>query len=70
MRYQHATSDRDAVLAAALSKMAQAAPVIPISEASRDIRGIQNEAFGQQLTRTKAPDQGEQVERATGIEPA
>jgi hypothetical protein len=32
MRYQHATSDRDAVLAAALSEMAQAAPVIPISE--------------------------------------
>ncbi len=31
MRYQHATSDRDAVLAAALSEMAQAAPVITIS---------------------------------------
>ncbi len=32
MRYQHATSDGDAVLAAALSEMAQAAPVVTISE--------------------------------------
>jgi hypothetical protein len=41
MRCQHATSDRDAVLAAALSEMAQAAPVITISEGSRDIRGME-----------------------------
>ena len=37
MRYQHATSDRDAVLAAALSKMAEAVPVITTPESSRGI---------------------------------
>jgi hypothetical protein len=41
MRYQHATSDRDAVLAAAFTQMAQVAPVIPISEGSRAIRGME-----------------------------
>jgi hypothetical protein len=43
MRYQHATSDRDAVLAAAFTQMAQVAPVIPISEGSRAIRGTEAE---------------------------
>ena len=69
MRYQHATSDRDAVLAAALSEMAQAAPVITISEGSRDIRGMEpKRAAGS--SPSIAPEQGEQLERATGIEPA
>ena len=69
MRYQHATSDRDAVLAAALSEMAQAAPVITISEGSRDIRGMEakHSASSSPLSAT---EQGEQLERATGIEPA
>ncbi len=69
MRYQHATSDRNAVLATALSEMAQAAPVITIAEGSRDIRGMEarHSAGSSPL---KDTNQGEQLERATGIEPA
>jgi len=40
LRYQHATADRDAALAAALSAMAEAAPITPISHRPRDIRGM------------------------------
>ena len=40
-RYQHATRDRDAVLAAAFSQMTQVAPVVLISEGSRAIRGVE-----------------------------
>jgi len=45
MRYQHATADRDAALAEALSAMARTATVTSVSERPRDIRGIgqQNE---------------------------
>jgi len=40
LRYQHATADRDAVLAVALSAMAEAAPITPISRPPRDVRGM------------------------------
>jgi hypothetical protein len=40
MRYQHATADRDAALAEALSAMARTATVTSVSERPRDIRGI------------------------------
>ena len=47
----------------------QAAMVIPISEGSRDIRRIRAKRLTNSA-RLQASDQGEQVERATGIEPA
>jgi integrase len=40
MRYQHATADRDAALAKALSAMARAGTVTPLTRDSRDIRGM------------------------------
>lgn len=41
LRYQFATADRDAALAAALSELAPAAPVTPLSHRRRDIRGME-----------------------------
>lgn len=40
LRYQHATEDRDTALAAALSGLAGAATVTPLSGRPRDIRGM------------------------------
>lgn len=40
LRYQHATEERDTVLAQALSALAKSAEIAPISDGSRDIRGI------------------------------
>lgn len=40
LRYQHATEERDADLAAALSGLVRPAAVTPLSNASRDIRGM------------------------------
>ena len=39
LRYQHATADRDAAIAAALSGLAETARTAPLRNGSRDIRG-------------------------------
>jgi len=46
LRYQHATEDRDAAIASALSTLAQTPPVVPISNGARDIRGMNRRASG------------------------
>jgi integrase len=44
LRYQHATEDRDAAIAFALSALAQTPPVVPISSGARNIRGMNRPA--------------------------
>jgi integrase len=46
LRYQHATEDRDAAIASALSALAQTPAVVPISSGARDIRGMNRPATG------------------------
>jgi hypothetical protein len=81
LRYQHATRDRDRAIAEALSALAS---VVYPSQADGGVEpagtAIEPSSLGHVrvtppdstvgLDTTKAPDQGEQLERATGIEPA
>ena len=81
LRYQHATRDRDRAIAEALSALASA--VYPArADGGMEPTGTAIEPGSLGHVRvtptnstagsdtTKAPDQGEQLERATGIEPA
>ena len=44
LRYQHATADRDVVLAHALSKLAEGAELNQFPHGARDIRGMNAES--------------------------
>lgn len=44
LRYQHATADRDAAIAAALSGLAEAAGTRRLEHGPRDIRGMNDES--------------------------
>jgi len=44
LRYQHATADRDAAVAAALSGLAEAARTRVLAQGPRDIRGTHDSA--------------------------
>jgi len=81
LRYQHATRDRDRAIAEALSALASAVyPARADGEMEPTGTAIEPGSLGHVRVTptnstagsdtTKAPDQGEQLERATGIEPA
>jgi hypothetical protein len=66
IRYQHATEDRDRVLADALARMAEPAEVVPLSDGTKDGRSCVWR-FGGKCA--KPADQLERKAVPTGFEP-